>query len=85
MSSSTTSTKTPDGRYELFHRIKDSWGDFSCNEHHWRLVDTKSGETIARWIDEGGDGIDGISFSEDHRFVVIKLSNGSNERFSLPE
>jgi hypothetical protein len=84
VSSTTTSTKTPDGRYQLVLRIKDSFGDFSCNEHHWKLVDTRSGKVLGRWSDESGDYIDGISFQSDHRAVVICFSDGKSEVFPLP-
>jgi hypothetical protein len=85
MSSTTTHTKTPDGRFQLTHRIKDSFGDFSCNEHHWRLIDTRSQKIIARWSDEDGETIADISFSEDHRAVEIHFRDSHLKLFALPK
>jgi hypothetical protein len=85
MSTTRSSSKTPDGRFELRYRCKDSWGDFANMEEDHRLVDAEHGE-LAHWtgIQEDDRGVKGATFTPDFSAVRVTWADDRVEEILLP-
>ncbi len=80
-----TTTKTPDGRFELFCRIKSDWGDLDGEDKKWFLTDLRTGQVIRTWRREDRNDVQDVAFDTDFRSLRIVGPDGKVETFPLPE
>jgi uncharacterized protein (TIGR02996 family) len=83
VSSTRSETRSRDGRFVLRYRCKDSWGDHSYTEEHWRLVDARFGCTVAAWSNEGEPTFESVDFTFTKKAVRVRHCDGRKELFAL--
>jgi uncharacterized protein (TIGR02996 family) len=84
MSSTRTREVSHDGRFILSHRIKDSWGDFSSYEEHWRVIDAAYDCDMASWSNEGDREVESVRFTSGHGAVEARYVDGRVAHLALP-
>lgn len=75
------------GHFEI-HRVRtDGHDHFMCADYEWTVIDTRTGETVARYdeVFHGSmSGVEDIEFSKNGREIVVKYYDGKTTRRKLP-
>jgi uncharacterized protein (TIGR02996 family) len=89
VSATSSTTKTPDGRFELHYRGTGRWIDYgNSTAVEFRLRDVRSGAEMAWWagdpLEDPQTNVERVVFTEDFHAVRVTRFDGVSEEILLP-